>query len=206
LVKLIDSKVTMIGFNYETLGEHLYHDAGILNFVRDLLSLLTNDKTITFSFASEAINSISIAPIRSIPTSTSWSAENDLSSWLGNDMQEEAFNLLKIKSEKIAQVSESLLDAWRAFQASDHYAFMSTNKSKSNLSHDYFNFYPSPYEAFINYMNALNDFSLNLQTAPVKAEDDEHAKSMEYERQHPKVPVWAMQKELRNRPATELNV
>jgi hypothetical protein len=39
---------------------------------------------------------------------------------------------------------------------------MSTKKGSDGDVHSYFSPYPSPYEAFINYMNVLTDFQLRI--------------------------------------------
>jgi alpha-amylase len=48
-------------------------------------------------------------------------------------------------------------------QTSDHFYYMSTKKGDDGGVHSYFSPYPSPYEAFINYMNVLSDLTLKLK-------------------------------------------
>ena len=55
-----------------------------------------------------------------------------------------------------------LLKDWQYLQTSDHFYYMSTKCFSDGDVHAYFNPYDSPYEAFMNYMNVLNDFSLRL--------------------------------------------
>jgi alpha-amylase len=61
-----------------------------------------------------------------------------------------------------------LLKCWRMLQTSDHFYYMCTKKGDDGEVHSYFSPYPSPYEAFINYMNVLSDFSV-LISRKVKA-------------------------------------
>ena len=59
--------------------------------------------------------------------------------------------------------NKTLLRIWRSLQTSDHFYYMSTKKGNDGGVHAYFSPYPSPYEAFINYMNVLTDFQLHVK-------------------------------------------
>lgn len=206
-----ENAVTLCGFNYEIFAEHLNRDAGIVDFFAGLLTTIAHHSEYKLSTVSDALSSESsgsFRPMLSVPETTSWSEGNkSIVNFLGNDMQQEAFEVLNALAEKIHQVvDESVISAWRSFQGSDHFYYMATGKIKAGHYPDPYTPYPSAYEAFINYMNAVSDLSLNLQTAPVKEPDDEHAKKLEYERQHPRMPLWAMQKESQQRKARELRV
>ena len=57
---------------------------------------------------------------------------------------------------------------WNEFghlQESDHLYYMCTKFFSDGEVHKYFNPYPSPYEAFINYMNVLSDFIIRIDDA-----------------------------------------
>jgi alpha-amylase len=47
-------------------------------------------------------------------------------------------------------------------QNSDHFYYMATKWFSDGDVHSYFNPYGSAYEAFINYMNVLSDFDIEL--------------------------------------------
>ena len=47
-------------------------------------------------------------------------------------------------------------------QVSDHFYYMCTKWLADGDVHQHFNPYPSPYDAYINYMNILDDFSRQL--------------------------------------------
>ena len=53
-------------------------------------------------------------------------------------------------------------EQWRRLQTSDHFYYMCTKWFADGEVHKYFNPYPSPYDAYINYMNVLDDFSRRL--------------------------------------------
>ncbi|HET9485948.1 MAG TPA: hypothetical protein VFO54_00855, partial [Chryseosolibacter sp.] len=90
--------------------------------------------------------------------------ERDLSAWLGNEMQRDAFDTLMGMETDIKDLHDkALLNEWRTLQTSDHFYYMSTKKGSDGDVHNYFSPYPSPYEAFINYMNVLTDFALRVK-------------------------------------------
>ena len=48
-------------------------------------------------------------------------------------------------------------------QSSDHFYYMATKWLSDGDVHSYFNPYGSPYEAFVNYMNVLSDFEIQIE-------------------------------------------
>ena len=48
-------------------------------------------------------------------------------------------------------------------QSSDHFYYMATKWFSDGDVHSYFNPYGSPYEAFVNYMNVLSDFEIQIE-------------------------------------------
>ncbi len=72
--------------------------------------------------------------------------------------------LARDKSLRFLTPSEAaVLKQWRNLQTSDHFYYMSTKKGDDGGVHSYFSPYPSPYEAFINFMNVLTDFGLRVK-------------------------------------------
>jgi alpha-amylase len=97
----------------------------------------------------------------------SWAdEERDVTAWLGNELQNDAFNKLNDQTEKLALLDDEAL--WADFghlQESDHFYYMCTKFFSDGAVHKYFNPYDTPYEAFINYMNVLSDFILRVDDA-----------------------------------------
>ena len=86
-----------------------------------------------------------------------------MSAWLGNELQEEAFNKLYALQSRVEKCNDQeILKDWEYLQISDHFYYMCTKFFSDGEVHMYFNPYASPYEAFINYMNVLSDFTLRL--------------------------------------------
>ena len=54
---------------------------------------------------------------------------------------------------------------WNFMQTSDHFYYMATKWLSDGDVHSYFNPYDSAYDAFINYMNVLSDFEIEVDKA-----------------------------------------
>ena len=157
--------VINLGMDYETFGEHHKKETGILHFLEALLRGLVRQKTFRFITPSEAVDEMPPSHSVSIPGFISWAdEERDVSAWLGNEMQRDAFDsLVKLEADIKLLRNKSLLKHWRSLQTSDHFYYMATKKGNDGEVHAYFSPYPSPYEAFINYMNILTDFELRIK-------------------------------------------
>jgi alpha-amylase len=187
-------ELVVLGMDYETFGEH-HRDSGILQFLESFLKAVARHKSFRMLTPSEVIATHSVHETLSVPHYTSWAdEERDLSAWLGNDMQNDAFESLMRLEQDVRRTNDAALtDHWRKLQTSDHFYYMSTKKNADGNVHAYFSPFNSPYEAFINYMNVLQDFTL-LVKSRVESLKEEVATSVraETERQHPHVPKWAM--------------
>jgi alpha-amylase len=160
-----ENSFTTLGMDYETFGEHQKKDGGIFIFMEELLTDLAQQRQLTFLNPSEAAKQIEPAGIVSAQDPISWAdSERDLSAWLGNDMQKDAFDNLKKLLGQIRMTDNiKLLREHRYLQTSDHFYYMSTKKGSDGNVHQYFSPYNSPYEAFMNYMNVLSDIGFRLR-------------------------------------------
>ena len=102
-----------------------------------------------------------------VPQAISWAdEERDVSAWLGNELQQDAYNKLYGLYEKLAILNQpSMWNDFGHLQESDHFYYMSTKFFSDGAVHKYFNPYDTPYEAFINYMNVLSDFTIRVDDA-----------------------------------------
>lgn len=159
-------KVITLAMDYETFGEHQKKETGIFSFLENLFSGLAKKKNFHFMTPSQAVETLPVSGELSLPGYISWAdQERDLSAWLGNEMQRDAFDSLIKLEEDIKMVhSKTLLNDWRTLQTSDHFYYMSTKTGSDGEVHSYFSPYPSPYEAFINYMNVLADLGLRVKS------------------------------------------
>jgi alpha-amylase len=156
---------TSLGMDYETFGEHQKKDGGIVRFMEEVLSELAHQENVTLINPSEAAKKIASAGVVSVEDPISWADnERDLSAWLGNDMQKDAFDSLKKLLRQVHRANNSKLSReYRYLQTSDHFYYMSTKKGSDGDVHQYFSPYSSPYEAFMNYMNVLSDMGFRLR-------------------------------------------
>lgn len=171
---LAEGESSNIFIDYETFGEHHKEDTGIFTFLRDFLSLLGKSRTHQMATPSDLVNELQPVSAVHAPHPISWAdEERDLSAWLGNNLQEDAFNRLYSVSEKMKNCkNKQLLIDWKYLQSSDHFYYMCTKAFNDGAVHDYFNPFDSPYDAYINYMNVLSDFIIRVNAAVPENEKD----------------------------------
>lgn len=128
----------------------------ILDFMKALPEQF-RQRGITFSTPSEICSRVKSAGDLTVSYPTSWvDEERDLSPWLGNGMQREAFDKLYSVADRVRVCRDRrLMQDFDYLQATNNLRFMST---KPNSYGGYRGIYDSPYDAFTNYMNILGDF------------------------------------------------
>ncbi len=153
--------------DYETFGEHQKAASGIFDFMRFLPEAVINDGEFEFVTPAQAAKKHRPVGDLDVMDPISWAdEERDVTAWLGNELQNDAFNKLYDQEEKLALLNDEAL--WSDFghlQESDHFYYMCTKFFSDGAVHKYFNPYDTPYEAFINYMNVLSDFILRVDDA-----------------------------------------
>jgi alpha-amylase len=167
LNKLPDKEeVVNLFLSYESIGGRQPRETGIFDFLEHWVEIVVENNKLKFATPAEVLKELQPISLVSVPNPISWAdEERDLTSWLGNEMQKEAFDKLYVLSHRIENCrDEELLKDWNYLQESDHFYYMSTKFFSGNQSQAYFNPYDSPYEAFINYMNVLSDFTVRLNS------------------------------------------
>ena len=156
--------VVNLFMDYETFGEHQKASTGIFDFVKALPGALLRTGELEFATVSEASKRLQPVAVLHCPYAMSWAdEERDVTAWLGNDLQNEAFRKLYSLAPKIKKVKNKDFDfVWHFMQNSDHFYYMATKWLSDGDVHSYFNPYGSAYEAFMNYMNVLADFEIEL--------------------------------------------
>lgn len=160
-----NSEIINLFMDYETFGEHQWKETGIFQFLARLPQDIINQEEFEFVTPSEALKKHQpVGPINVIHPISWADEERDLTAWLGNDLQEDAFNAL-YKLEPLISVckDKKLLQDWKYLQTSDHFYYMCTKYFADGDVHMYFNHYSSPYEAYINFMNVLSDYEKRLR-------------------------------------------
>lgn len=163
--QLAHDDIVNLFMDYETFGEHQSASTGIFDFMRALPEVVLSNTDIEFCTPSEAIKRHEAVSPLNVPFSISWAdEERDTSAWLGNELQNEAFNqLYDISDRVLALQDEGITKDYLKLQESDHFYYMCTKFFSDGAVHNYFNPYDTPYEAFINYMNVLSDLKLRIE-------------------------------------------
>ncbi|MFO7711434.1 MAG: glycoside hydrolase family 57 protein [Candidatus Woesearchaeota archaeon] len=150
-----EGDVVNLFLDYETFGEHQKKDTGILDFMDQFF----DEVDLSFMTPSEAIDKYEVAGSLDVALPISWAdSERNLSAWVGNKMQNSAVqSLFGLEHDVKSMHDQNLLDVWRKMQGSDHFYYMCTKWFNDGDVHKYFNPFESPYEAFIAFMNIVND-------------------------------------------------
>jgi alpha-amylase len=165
-----DGHVINLFMDYETFGEHQWEETGIFEFLKSLPREILKNSDNDFVTPSEAIDRYEHVGELDIADFMSWAdIERDLSAWLSNPMQEDALQkIYKMEADVMGSDDQDIIRDWRKMQTSDHFYYMCTKFFSDGDVHKYFNPYESPYEAFINYMNTLNDLKMRTKKAVSK--------------------------------------
>ncbi|HQP05078.1 MAG: glycoside hydrolase family 57 protein [Bacteroidales bacterium] len=157
-------EVINLFMDYETFGEHQWAETGIFDFMKAFPGMALHSGNYKFLTPSEIADTLIPMSAIHVPYPISWAdEERDLTAWLGNELQDEAFNKLYSLDEKVkATGNEQIIKEWRMLQTSDHFYYLCTKWFSDGDVHKYFNPYDSPYSAFINYMNVISDFIIRL--------------------------------------------
>ncbi len=162
-----NEEVINLFMDYETFGEHQWADTGIFDFMRALPNAVLSRSQFKFLTPSEVAQKFQ--PVAAMPVHypISWAdEERDLTAWLGNELQDEAFDKLYSLEKIVKRIDDpQLKQDWLYLQTSDHFYYMCTKFFSDGDVHMYFNPYDNPYDAFITYMNVLSDFMMRLDKA-----------------------------------------
>ncbi|MCK9458056.1 MAG: glycoside hydrolase family 57 protein [Proteobacteria bacterium] len=150
--------------DYETFGEHQWADTGIFEFLSAMPAAILAHPDFTFHTPSEVAEGSSPMAKLDVRDFVSWAdVERDLTAWRGNPMQEDALEAIYGLEKRVLEKGDpDLARVWRSLQTSDHFYYMCTKWFADGDVHKYFNPYPSPYDAYINFQNVLGDFETTL--------------------------------------------
>ncbi|HUA13386.1 MAG TPA: glycoside hydrolase family 57 protein [Candidatus Sulfotelmatobacter sp.] len=159
-----DAQVFNLFMDYETFGEHQWHESGIFSFLEHLPKEWLKNQEHSFMSVSEAIDSFESVGEIDVPKTVTWAdTERDLSAWVGNSMQANAIYSIYQLEEKLMSAHDlALIEDWRRLQTSDHFYYMCTKYFNDGDIHAYFSPYETPYEAYLNFMNSYRDIVYRL--------------------------------------------
>ncbi len=166
-LKALDPKTEVVNLfmDYETFGQNQSPKSGIFDFLKSLPGEVLKNSDYTFQVPSQISKNLQPASLLHVPYPISWAdEERDITAWLGNEMQNEAFNKLFDLEPLVAKCSDAdILNDWNRLQTSDHFYYMSTKWFSEGVVKTRISPYNSPYDAFINYMNVLVDFEIRVK-------------------------------------------
>ena len=167
-----NEQVINIFMELSALGMSQPLSSNILDFLK-ALPICAKQAGITFSTPSEVVSKLKSVDGMDVPYPMSWTdEERDISPWLGNVMQREAFNKLYSVAERVYLCEDRRVKQdWDYLQASNNFRFMTTKDTGVFLNRG---IYDSPFDAFTNYMNILGDFLKRVNSLyPVDMDNEE---------------------------------
>lgn len=169
-------QVVGIFMELSALGMAQPLSSNILEFLRALPDC-AEQRGITFSTPSEVCASHKSVGALEVPDTLSWNdEERDVSCWLGNPMQREAFDKLYSVAERVRIANDPRINQdWDYLQASNNFRFMTTKESNVGLDRG---IYSGPFDAFTNYMNILGDFITRVNNLYPEELDNEQLDSL----------------------------
>lgn len=169
-----EEHVVNIFMEFSALGVAQPLSSNILDFIKALPEC-AKQRGLTFSTPSEICDTMPSVGALDVPDTLSWTdEERDVSSWLGNPMQREAFNKLYSVADRVRIADDPRINQdWDYLQASNNFRQMTTKPSQVGIDRG---IYASPFDAFTNYMNILGDFIARVNSLyPESVDNDELA-------------------------------
>lgn len=169
-----EEHVVNIFMELSALGVAQPLSSNILDFLKALPEC-AKQRGLTFSTPSEICDTMPSVGALDVPDTLSWTdEERNVSSWLGNPMQREAFNKLYSVADRVRIADDPRINQdWDYLQASNNFRQMTTKPSQVGIDRG---IYASPFDAFTNYMNILGDFIARVNSLyPESVDNDELA-------------------------------
>lgn len=159
-------QVVNLFMDYGVFGDRNDAASGIFDFLMALPEQVLKSGDFAFRTPSEVLQTHAPVAALDVPYSISWKdEEKDLTPWLGNVLQNEAFDkLMALGAGLRATANEELLMKWRCLQNSDHFSYMATKWFSDGQKGLKDNPFETPYDAFINYMNVISDLSIQVRS------------------------------------------
>ena len=167
-----EEQVINIFMELSALGYAQPLSSNILEFIK-ALPICAKERGITFSTPTEIITKLKSVDAVDVPYPMSWTdEERDISSFLGNILQREAFDKLYSVAERVHLCQDRRIKQdWDYLQASNNFRFMTTKNTGMYIERG---IYDSPFDAFTNYMNIVGDFIARVDSLyPVDMDNEE---------------------------------
>ena len=171
-----EEQVINIFMELSALGIAQPLSSNILDFIK-ALPACAKTQGITFSTPTEICTKMNSIGELDVPDTLPWvDEERDVSCWLGNPMQREAFNKLYSVADRVRIANDPRINQdWDYLQASNNFRFMTTKPSNVGLDRG---IYSSPFDALTHYMNILGDFMNRVNALYPEEIDNEELNSL----------------------------
>ena len=171
-----EEQVINIFMELSALGIAQPLSSNILEFLK-ALPACAKEKGITFSTPTEIITKLKSVDAVDVPYPMSWTdEERDISSFLGNILQREAFDKLYSVAERVHLCQDRRIKQdWDYLQASNNFRFMTTKHTGLFIERG---IYDSAFDAFTNYMNIVGDFIARVDSLYPADMDNEELNSL----------------------------
>ncbi len=171
-----EEQVVNVFMELSALGIAQPLSSNILEFMK-ALPVCAKAGGVSFSTPSEVCARMNSMGGLDVPYAMSWvDEERDVSSWLGNPMQREAFDKLYSIADRVRISNDPRINQdWDYLQASNNFRFMTTKPSHIRIDRG---IYASPFDAFTNYMNILGDFMSRVSNLYPEDIDDEELNAL----------------------------
>lgn len=171
----VEEQIINLDMSLATFGELQPLSSGILQFM-EALPRFAAERGVSFMTPSEAVRKMKAVGPLEVPYPISDVDEaRDTSAWLGNRLQNEAFEKLYSVAERVRLCTDRRLKQdWWYLQGADHFFYMSTKRLADGAAHSSFSPYETPFQAFTNYMNVLSDFIVRVEDQyPMEIDNEE---------------------------------
>ncbi|MCD6301827.1 MAG: glycoside hydrolase family 57 protein [Staphylothermus sp.] len=151
--------VIFLAMDYETFGEHHWPETGIYEFLEWLPGEILKYQHLETSTPSEVVDKYPPRDRIDVPSwaTISWADERDLSAWLGNNMQRNAFKILTDLRPYVKALDDpEIVRIWKLLTISDHLYYIATKFGSLEQVHSYFSPYKNASEAHAIYVQALS--------------------------------------------------
>lgn len=150
------------------LGEWNNKDSGIFDFLWHFPDSVLG-RGLSFTTPSETAIETSSGPAQ-VPVGTSWAGpERDLTPWMGNPLQDSALQYLYDLEKPVFRTKdEDLIETWRSLQDADYFDWMCTRRLTGGTPYRQPSPFSSPYDAYVAFINMLNDFREVLKSGGVR--------------------------------------
>ncbi len=160
-----------------------FNNESAFDSLRSTVAAILESENLAFDTVGNLARSAEMCAVAELGSAHITSCRGGITDLLGNELQDESFVKLHALYAAVAELNDkSFNEAWHLLRSSDHLYYMATkwltaSNSDSNLNDDGVNPYNTSYEAFINFMNILSDFDIELRKA-LEAQREEQLKRL----------------------------